>query len=339
LIYLVGPAAIGFGGAALLAPLFGDLALIAVIPLMAAGLFICWAPFLALHRGRRRTHQSRLRPFAGDERVEVAGDPYSHGGARLAGERGGRAFLLEVVAGHELPFLAGEALRLTLTEPVGLPAARAQIDLPPPPLPPAAGAQLRALHEAASRLADLGAQRIEVNHPNHPGLSIVQRGAFWPYPLLSRGDLAALRLEALLDALRAFEALVGRTKVSLGKGGLAWTNAESTPRCTACGEGLVDDAVRCRQCATLGHPGCQTGSGCSAWGCEPLTESDRGWTSPASGATPEELRCPYCHGDLTEEALVSCDGCSTRYHPECAAELGGCVTLGCAKQRRPGHLA
>lgn len=46
---------------------------------------------------------------------------------------------------------------------------------------------------------------------------------------------------------------------------------------------------------------------------------------------PSVARCPYCHDSAAiVEAGRRCGGCGTRYHVECANELGGrCATLGC----------
>ena len=40
------------------------------------------------------------------------------------------------------------------------------------------------------------------------------------------------------------------------------------------------------------------------------------------------LRCPYCHDDLGG-ALLTCEGCATTFHDECARGLRRCTTLGC----------
>lgn len=43
--------------------------------------------------------------------------------------------------------------------------------------------------------------------------------------------------------------------------------------------------------------------------------------------------CPLCR-DRIEAGVASltCGGCSTTYHSECLAELGGCATLGCERK-------
>ncbi|HBP21394.1 MAG TPA: hypothetical protein DEA08_26855 [Planctomycetes bacterium] len=48
---------------------------------------------------------------------------------------------------------------------------------------------------------------------------------------------------------------------------------------------------------------------------------------------PSLARCPYCHDSAAiVEAGRRCGGCGTRYHVECANELGGrCATLGCER--------
>lgn len=48
------------------------------------------------------------------------------------------------------------------------------------------------------------------------------------------------------------------------------------------------------------------------------------------------LRCALCHDFAAREHLVSCDGCSTRLHPECRSGLGRCPTRGCAAGARAG---
>lgn len=48
----------------------------------------------------------------------------------------------------------------------------------------------------------------------------------------------------------------------------------------------------------------------------------------------DEAVCPLCRADLVEEVLPSeaCPSCGVRYHQDCARELGGCSTAGCARQ-------
>jgi hypothetical protein len=41
--------------------------------------------------------------------------------------------------------------------------------------------------------------------------------------------------------------------------------------------------------------------------------------------------CPLCRVELTEDNRYECSGCQTTYHEDCAIELGGCGTLGCAR--------
>lgn len=43
------------------------------------------------------------------------------------------------------------------------------------------------------------------------------------------------------------------------------------------------------------------------------------------------LQCPLCRSELAPEAIpsVTCDGCGTQTHVDCARELGGCPTQGC----------
>ncbi|MCO5172272.1 MAG: hypothetical protein M9894_38735 [Planctomycetes bacterium] len=47
--------------------------------------------------------------------------------------------------------------------------------------------------------------------------------------------------------------------------------------------------------------------------------------------------CPLCRAALVDEVLPSqgCEGCGVRYHDDCARELGGCATPGCARQGAP----
>jgi hypothetical protein len=42
---------------------------------------------------------------------------------------------------------------------------------------------------------------------------------------------------------------------------------------------------------------------------------------------PPELRCSYCHGSAV--GVDACAGCGTLTHPECRADAGRCVTIGC----------
>lgn len=40
--------------------------------------------------------------------------------------------------------------------------------------------------------------------------------------------------------------------------------------------------------------------------------------------------CPYCRTAISsDEPVTACDGCSTRHHPECYVENGGCTIFGC----------
>lgn len=47
--------------------------------------------------------------------------------------------------------------------------------------------------------------------------------------------------------------------------------------------------------------------------------------------------CPLCRTALVDEVLPSeaCQACGVRYHEDCARELGGCATPGCARQGEP----
>jgi hypothetical protein len=46
------------------------------------------------------------------------------------------------------------------------------------------------------------------------------------------------------------------------------------------------------------------------------------------------VTCPLCREELACEAIPceACQGCSTRYHVDCARELGGCSTQGCPRK-------
>lgn len=46
------------------------------------------------------------------------------------------------------------------------------------------------------------------------------------------------------------------------------------------------------------------------------------------------VTCPLCRTDIADEAIPSeaCSACSTRYHVDCARELGGCSTQGCSRK-------
>lgn len=42
--------------------------------------------------------------------------------------------------------------------------------------------------------------------------------------------------------------------------------------------------------------------------------------------------CPLCRvAFVAGEPAFACPGCATRYHDDCAGELGGCSTLGCPR--------
>lgn len=41
--------------------------------------------------------------------------------------------------------------------------------------------------------------------------------------------------------------------------------------------------------------------------------------------------CPLCFEGIGWEPRYRCPGCGVDYHAECAGELGGCGTLGCAR--------
>lgn len=59
----------------------------------------------------------------------------------------------------------------------------------------------------------------------------------------------------------------------------------------------------------------------------PSEASQAAWTiesRPLRGAT-----CPFCRLELDAE-VAACRACETRYHAECAEELGRCGTIGCA---------
>ena len=55
----------------------------------------------------------------------------------------------------------------------------------------------------------------------------------------------------------------------------------------------------------------------------------------ARGRRGASQRCPYCHDGLRGGALLECRGCRATLHAECAAELGGCPTIGCRGRREP----
>lgn len=42
-------------------------------------------------------------------------------------------------------------------------------------------------------------------------------------------------------------------------------------------------------------------------------------------------RCALCHDDLAPGSEQRCEGCGTLLHPDCAAGLARCPTLGCAR--------
>lgn len=48
-----------------------------------------------------------------------------------------------------------------------------------------------------------------------------------------------------------------------------------------------------------------------------------------------EVLCPFCRDALGLGLQASCAGCMTRYHSDCALELGSCATLGCAGEVAP----
>ncbi len=43
-------------------------------------------------------------------------------------------------------------------------------------------------------------------------------------------------------------------------------------------------------------------------------------------------RCALCHDDLAPGSEHRCEGCGTLLHPECAAGIADCPTLGCARR-------
>jgi len=50
------------------------------------------------------------------------------------------------------------------------------------------------------------------------------------------------------------------------------------------------------------------------------------------------LVCAYCHDTLSTDAARYCAACLTPQHPECAAEHGRCVSLGCGESRTVGAV-
>ncbi len=49
------------------------------------------------------------------------------------------------------------------------------------------------------------------------------------------------------------------------------------------------------------------------------------------------MRCALCHIDVGPRETERCAGCGTRVHAECARELRGCPTLGCALEVSSGR--
>lgn len=49
------------------------------------------------------------------------------------------------------------------------------------------------------------------------------------------------------------------------------------------------------------------------------------------------MRCALCHVDVGPRETERCAGCGTRTHAECARELRGCPTLGCAREVSAGR--
>lgn len=49
-------------------------------------------------------------------------------------------------------------------------------------------------------------------------------------------------------------------------------------------------------------------------------------------SNPDQL-CPYCRDALGREGVVRCSQCQTVMHRDCFLENGGCVTMGCERQK------
>lgn len=45
-----------------------------------------------------------------------------------------------------------------------------------------------------------------------------------------------------------------------------------------------------------------------------------------------DIRCPYCHGDLGTDGLVTCARCEARQHVDCFESHGRCAVFGCGSQ-------
>lgn len=51
-----------------------------------------------------------------------------------------------------------------------------------------------------------------------------------------------------------------------------------------------------------------------------------------SNTNEEKLSCPYCKGNLLDsEPVLTCEGCQTSLHEDCAREAKRCTTIGCEK--------
>jgi hypothetical protein len=67
----------------------------------------------------------------------------------------------------------------------------------------------------------------------------------------------------------------------------------------------------------------------------PSTVGQAVQASPSAGS---DLRCPYCHDHLPQEALVvHCAGCDAPYHPSCFEEGDGCSIPGCGQRKASGQ--
>lgn len=62
-----------------------------------------------------------------------------------------------------------------------------------------------------------------------------------------------------------------------------------------------------------------------------MSERPRKVTARLSSSSAAQ--CPLCRCDLAAEAIAAqaCEGCGVQYHQDCAEELGGCSTAGCAR--------
>lgn len=56
-------------------------------------------------------------------------------------------------------------------------------------------------------------------------------------------------------------------------------------------------------------------------------------SAPRLRARSDDGRCPLCRERVqADDETFRCGGCDVVYHDDCADELGGCSTLGCARQ-------